>query len=172
MTTSIHFVRDLMTVGVPTCPLATPMRDVARRLLDSGQEALVVLDDEGHAAGVVSRDDLVRAYARDRWDEITAAQVMTEGVIEVPPDIPVAAAALIMRDYGVRAVFLMHNADGITYPAAMLTYFHLLRHLAAEGEADLDDLGIRAAREAPLAAFFKRRDEARRQSRAPSPSDE
>lgn len=168
MTSTIQFVRDLMKVGVPTCPLVTPMRDIVRRILDADLEALVVLDQEGHAAGVVSRDDLVRAYARANWDDLTAETIMTEGVIEVPPDIPVAAAAQIMRDHGVRAVFLMHNADGITYPAAMLTYYHLLRHLVADDEADLSDLGIRAEREAPLETFIKRRDEARRQSRSES----
>jgi CBS domain-containing protein len=112
----------------------------------------------------------VRAYVRDNWDDLTAETIMTEGVLEIPPDIPLAAAAQIMRDHGVRIVFLMHNADGITYPAAMLTYYHLLRHLAAPNRSELTDLGIRAAREAPLEAFFKRRDEARR--RALSPNEE
>ncbi len=167
MTRIIRLVRDLMTVGVPTCPLTSPLIEITRALLDRDLEAVVVLNEEGHAAGVVSRDDLVRAYARDRWDDLTAEDIMTEGVIEVPPDIPVAAAALIMQDQGVRVVFLMHNAEGISYPAAMLTYTHLLRHLAASDGSGLKDLGIRAEREAPLEAFFKRRDEARRRAGSP-----
>jgi CBS domain-containing protein len=172
MTDDIRLVRDLMKVGVPTCPLTTPMIEIVRLLLDRDLEAVVVLDGEGHAQGIVSRDDLVRAYARDRWDELTAEHIMTEGVIEVPPDIPLAAAAQIMRDHGVRAVFLMHNADGITYPAAMLTYNHLLRHLAAPDRSELNDLGIRAEREAPLEAFIKRRDEARKRALSPREHEE
>ena len=172
MTGPIHLVRDLMTVGVPTCPYTTPMIEIVRLLLDRDFEAVVVLDGEGHAGGVVSRDDLVRAYARDNWDGLTAENIMTEGVIEVPPDIPLAAAALIMRDQGVRAVFLMHNADGITYPAAMLTYTHLLRHLAAPDRSELKDLGIRAEREAPLEAFIKRRDKARKRALSPHNDEE
>jgi hypothetical protein len=90
---------------------------------------------------------------------------MTEDMPQVPPDIPLTAAAQIMRDLGVRIVFMVHNADGITYPAAMLSYRHLLRHLAAGTEGELKDLGIKAEREAPLETFMRRRDEARRKTR-------
>ena len=126
-------------------------------------EGAVVLDAQGHAAGAVTRDDLVRAYALGDYESLTAEQVMQDGVQEVPPDIPLTAAAQIMQDRGVRIVFLMHNAAGISYPAAMLSYRHLLRHLAMEDTEDLHDLGIKASREAPLDSFYKRRDEALRQ---------
>jgi CBS domain-containing protein len=162
---NITLVRDLMTVGVPTCPPDTSITAITRLLLEHDHEGVVVLDHEGHAVGVVSQDDLVRAYARDDRASLTAEKMMTEGVPQVPPDIPLTAAAQIMRDLGVRIVFLMHNADGITYPAALLSYRHLLRHLAAGDDADLKDLGIRAEREAPLETFIRRRDEARRKTR-------
>jgi CBS domain-containing protein len=164
--TGIRLVRDLMTVGVKTCPPHTPVVEIAHLLLDQDLEAVVVLDQEGHAVGVVSRDELVRAYAREDGATLTAEAVMREGVHEIPPDIPLAAAAQIMQDLGIRVLFLMHNADGITYPAAMLSYKHLLRHLAAQDDADLKDLGIRAERESPIEAFIKRRDAARKQAQS------
>jgi CBS domain-containing protein len=166
----IQLVRDLMTVGVLTCALDTPISDVARLLLEADLEGLIVLDDEGHAAGMVSQDELVQAYARDDARGLTAEKIMSETVPEIPPDIPLAAAAQIMQDRHVRVFFLMHHSDGISYPAAMLSYRHLLRHLAALESSDLKDLGIRAEREAPLKAFMKRREEARR--RAISPEEE
>lgn len=172
MVDTIRLVRDLMKVGVPTCPLTTPMLEIARLMLDNDWEGVVVLDKEGHGAGVVSRDDLIRAYARDNWHKLTAEMIMTEGLVEIPPNIPLAAAAQIMQDQGVRVVFLTHNADGIIYPAAMLTYHHLLRHLAAQERGELKDLGIRAEREAPLEAFIKRRDEARNRALSPHNDEE
>ena len=69
-----------------------------------------------------------------------------------------------MQDKGIRILFLMHHAGGIEYPAAMLTYKHLLRHLAMENPDDLADLGIKAVRESPLETFYKRRDDARRRA--------
>jgi len=134
-------------------------------MLEQDLEAIVVLDHDGHAVGVVSRDDLVRAYTRADCQSLTAEAVMTDGVPQVPPDIPLAAAAQIMQDRGVRAVFLMHHAGGIAYPAAMLSYTHLLRHLSAQEDDELRDLGIRKDRQSPIETFKQRRDAARRRSR-------
>jgi CBS domain-containing protein len=161
---SPKLVRDLMSVGVLTCSPDTSIVELTRILLEKELEAAVVLDDQGHAVGVVSRDDLVRAYSEDEYAELAAEDVMQDGVPQVPPDIPLSAAAKIMQDQGVRIVFMMHHAGGIEYPAAMLSYTHLLRHLAAEDTADLADLGIEAARESPLETFIRRRNEARRRA--------
>jgi hypothetical protein len=90
---------------------------------------------------------------------------MRPDVPAVPPDIPLTAVAQIMQDMGVRVVYMTHHAGGIEYPAAYLTYKHLLRHLAARDEEELKDLGIKAEREAPLETFFRRRDEALRRAK-------
>jgi CBS domain-containing protein len=159
---SPQLVRDLMTVGVLTVPPDTPLGDVAGLMLDKDAEGIVVVDGKGHGVGIVTRDELVRGYAHPRADALTAGDVMREGVPELPPDIPLQAAASLMQDMGLRIVFLMHNANGIIYPAAVLSYTHILRHLAAQGEGDLRDLGIDAEREAPLDTFKKKQDAARR----------
>jgi CBS-domain-containing membrane protein len=161
--TTPFLVRDLMTVGVLTCSPSDTVQELARLLLETGQDAVVVLDPEdGNALGVVSQDDLVSVYGREGAHLLKAEDVMVEGMIQAPPDIPLTAAAQIMRDKGVRAIFLTHHAGGIIYPAAVLTYTHLLRHLSASGLEDLKDLGIKAARQAPLETYLKRREEARK----------
>lgn len=157
-------VRDLMTVGVATCPPDTPVVDIARFLLEKGLEGMVVLDQDGQAVGVVSREELVKAYTRDNVHDLVAEDVMAEGMHEVPPDIPLTAAAQLMQDMGTRIVFLTHNANGIIYPAAMLSYRHFLRHLAAEDDTELRDLGIKAERRSPIEIFIEKRDAARRQA--------
>jgi CBS domain-containing protein len=161
-------VRDLMTVGVTTCSPDTPIVEVTRLLLECDLEGVVVLDLEGHSIGVISRDELVQAYARDDSRELTAEAIMSDGVPQIPPDIPLTAAAQLMQDLGVRVVFLMHHAGGIEWPAAALSYKHLLRHLAAEEEDELSDLGIAAARQSPLEMFIQKRDDARRKTQRPT----
>ena len=84
--------------------------------------------------------------------------LMTVGVVTCFEETPVA----IMQDQGTRALFLMHHAGGIEYPAAVPSYYYLLRYLAADSDEELHDLGITAARQAPLEAFVNRRDAARR----------
>jgi predicted transcriptional regulator len=168
LASSPRLVRDLMTVGVLSCPPETPLSEVARLLLERDLEGVVVLDGMGNAAGVITQDELVQGYAAPGGPEaLTAQDVMRPDIPEVPTDIPLKAAAQLMQDRGVRIFFMMHHDKGIAWPAAILSYRHLLRHLAAEGEEDLRDMGIRAGREAPLEAFFRRRDAARQQNRQP-----
>jgi CBS domain-containing protein len=157
-------VRDLMVVGVETCRPGTPIIDIVRLLLKKNLESIVVLDAAGHGSGVVSQDDLVAAYSRDDTAELKAEDIMCDEVPQVPPEIPLKAAAQIMQDQGVRQVFVVHHADGVIYPAASLSYNQLLRHLAANDEDNLVDLGTHATREAPLETFVRKRDQARRQA--------
>ena len=42
----MKLVRDLMTVGVPTCKINTPVVDIARFLIENNVEEMVVLKDE------------------------------------------------------------------------------------------------------------------------------
>ena len=158
-------MRDLMTVGVPTCAPDVLVLDLARRMLEKDWEAVVVLSSEdGHALGVISRDDLIKVYTQDGAKSLKAEDIMRDGVPQVPPEIPLTAAAHIMQDMGVRALFLMHHSAGIEYPAAVITYHHILRHLTARSEEELRDLGIKAERESPIETFTRRRGEARRRA--------
>ena len=163
---SPKLVRDLMTVGVVTCSPQTPVGDVARLLLEKGLEAVIVLDtEEGHALGIVGQDELIQAYTRSEVHSLKAEDIMSDGVPQVPPDIPILAAAQLMQDKGVRVLYLMHHSGGVIYPAGMISYQHILRHLAARNEDELNDLGIYAERKSPLQAFILRRDAARVQNR-------
>jgi predicted transcriptional regulator len=159
-----QLVRDLMTVGVVTCLPETSIVDIARIMLDSDIEAIVVLE-EGNALGVIGQDELIKAFTRPDHARLTAEQILREGMPQVPADIPLTAAAQYMLDQKVRALFLMHHAAGVEYPAAMISFRHLLRLMAARNPEELNDLGIEAERQSPLETFLKRRDAARRINR-------
>jgi CBS domain-containing protein len=157
-------VRDLMTVGVPTCKWETPIVDIARFLLEKNVEAMCVLDAEGHGIGVVGADELVWAYAKEGYETLTAEDIMSEGVPELPADISLAVAAQMMKDRGIRVAYMLHNSAGIIYPAAYISYRHILRHMAAKDESELKDLGLAAERKSPIEQFIARRDEARKKA--------
>lgn len=161
-----HLVRDLMTVGVLTCTPQATVPEIAKLLLDHDLDEVIVLDD-GKALGVVGQDDLVAAFTRQEAKSLTAVEVMREGVPQIPPDIPLTAAAQIMRDQGIRTFFLMHHAAGIEYPAAAISYKHILRLLAAEDSEELKDLGIKAERVLPLEEFIKKREASRERNIKP-----
>jgi CBS domain-containing protein len=157
-------VRDLMTVGVPTCKWDIPIKDIARFLLEHHVEAMCVLDAEGHGVGVVGEQELVAAYGREDLESLKAEDVMSEGVPELPAELPLAAAAQMMKDKGIRTAYMLHNSAGIIYPAAFISYRHLLRHMAAQDDSELKDLGLAAERKSPIQTFIEKRDEARRKA--------
>jgi len=161
---SPKLVRDLMTIGIPTCKANTSVVDIARFLIDNNLEEMVVLGDEGEGIGICGYKELVKAYSRDNVRELTAEEVMAEGVPELPSDIPLTLAAQLMQDKNIRVAYMNHNSAGIIYPAASISYKHLVRHLAAENEDELKDLGFKAKRKAPLEQFIERRDLARKKA--------
>lgn len=153
-----------MTVGVPTCKWDTPVKDIARFLLENNVEAMCVLDVEGHGIGIVGYEELINAYAKEKFEGLTAEEVMSEGVPKLQTDIPLIVAAKMMQDKGIRIAYMIHNSAGIIYPAAFISYRHILRYLAAKGDEELKDLGLAAERKSPLEQFIERRDEARRKA--------
>lgn len=158
-------VRDLMKVGVATCAPETLVSDIAHVMREQGIDAVIVLDpEEGHGLGYISQNELVDAFIREGANarNLTAEQVMRENIPQVPPDIPLQAAYQIMRDSGVRVLFLMHQAGGVQYSAASLSYSHLIRYLDAKNDSEVADLGISSERKSPLEAFIEKRDAARK----------
>jgi CBS domain-containing protein len=125
---------------------------------------MVVLGEEGEGVGVCGYKELVKAYGREGVQTLTAEEVMSEGVPELPADISLNVAAQIMRDKYIRVAYMTHNSAGIIYPAASISYKHLVRHLAARDEAELKDLGIEAERKSPIDVFIERRDQARKKA--------
>jgi len=160
----MKLVRDLMTIGVPTCKTTTLVADIARFLLDNNFEEMVVLGTEGEGVGVVGYDELVNAYHRENIRELTAEQIMREGVTELPSDIPLTVAAQMMKDKKVRVAYMNHNSAGIIYPAASISYKHIVRHIAAKNESELKDLGLAAERKSPVEIFIERKNEARKKA--------
>ena len=160
-----ELARDLMTVGVRTCSPRMPLGDLARLLLEEDLESVVVLGQEGHAVGVVGRDEVIAAYARYGVSGLAVEDVMCAAIPQIPPDLPLTAAAQLMRDKKVRALYLLHHGGGIEYPSAVISYKHLLRLVAARSADDLRDLGARAERETPLEAFRRKAEAGQRAAR-------
>ncbi|MCX6082945.1 MAG: CBS domain-containing protein [Chloroflexi bacterium] len=157
-------VRDLMSVGVPTCKTTTKIVDIAKYILEHNIEEMVVLGTEGEGVGIVGYEELVSTYCRENENSLNAEDIMREGVPELPADISLSLAAQMMKDKGIRVAYMTHNAAGIIYPAALISYKHILRHLAAKDDSELKDLGLAADRKSPIETFLERRDEARRKA--------
>jgi CBS domain-containing protein len=112
-------VRDVMTQSVKTVRPETPLKEVARLLLDTGISGVPVVGVEGTVLGVVSEADFLikeqgagavrhrrlssllgeGAEARSQLDKLsasTAGQAMTVPAVTVPPTFAITDAAALM----------------------------------------------------------------------------
>lgn len=110
-------VADIMSRDVITVKPSASIEHAARLMVDHGVSGLPVVDDAGAVVGIITeRDLIVRQKPRERapWWKLffqdaeqlareyqkargtTVAEVMTQPVVHVTPDTPIAAAAAIL----------------------------------------------------------------------------
>lgn len=114
----------------------TPLTVVLGRLDDLAISALLVRDREGRAAGTISRSDLLRV-GRERAKTLgtpllldipegTAGDAMTEGVVSVSAEAPLAEAARRMAGAHIHRVFVQEKAELV----GVVTTREILRELS------------------------------------------
>ena len=118
-------VRDIMTIGVPVCRDDETCGAVRARLEKHPVPVVVALDEDGMACGWLTLARLAEAAPAEQ-----VGAVMEEDIPTVPPDIPAAAAAQLMRDQGVDYLFLMHSWPGEPRPSAVISRQAIERRLA------------------------------------------
>jgi len=103
-----------MTIGVPVCRDSESCAAVAARLT-AAMPVVVALDEDGMACGWLTRRTLLENQFQ------LAGDVMDEEIPTVGPEVPLAAAAHIMRERGTDFLFLMHDWPGEPRPSAVLS---------------------------------------------------
>jgi len=90
-----------MTSEIVTVTTDTSVREAVDVLIDEGIGSLVVVDEDGHLAGVVTSTDFLEVISADELGtDATVDQYMTEEVMTVDPrdSIQVVAASMITND--------------------------------------------------------------------------
>jgi CBS domain-containing protein len=95
--------------------------------------ALVVVDEGGDAAGVISRTDLVNArfiqpYLK-HWPGMTAEHLMSKPVIKVAPDTTITDAAKLLRERHIHRLVVVEESGGHVKPVGILSVTDLARHV-------------------------------------------
>jgi CBS domain-containing protein len=122
-------VRDVMHRKVISCRVDTPLKDVARRMDAERINALVVVDESGDLAGVLSQTDLVKVSEQD-WQNMVAEDVMTEDVVTIVADIPVLAAVELMVDNQIHRVVITQGGLAPRRPVGVLSMTDVVHEMA------------------------------------------
>lgn len=126
-------VREWMHPGVITCAPTSPVDEVASTMTGHDVSALVVIDADGYAVGVISRTDLVNAtfvqpYFR-HWKGMVARHLMSAPVVSVRADSSVAEAAALMRERRIHRVVVTALEGARERPVGILSATDLVGRL-------------------------------------------
>jgi len=130
--TSEKSVEAWMHRGVVSCSPETPVEEVAKTMDSEDVSALVVVGEDGNAIGVISRTDLVNArfvqpYMK-HWRGMSAAHLMSQPVVSVPPDASVRQAARLMQERKVHRVVVGVREGERLKPVGILSVTDLAKH--------------------------------------------
>lgn len=104
-------IRTVMTADPVTCQAATPVREVARVMLENDCGLVPVIDEGGRAVGTVTdRDIALRVVAEGRDPaQCTAGDCMTSPVSSVGIDASLADALSMMESEQIRRVLVVDS---------------------------------------------------------------
>jgi CBS domain-containing protein len=109
-----QLVRDVMTSGVETVSLGTPIKDVAQRMKQRDSGAMVVTDDSNDVVGIVTdRDIAVRAAAEGKPLTTPVGEIVSKEVTTVSPDDKAVEAVKRMRQHAVRRLPVVSNGKPV-----------------------------------------------------------
>jgi CBS domain-containing protein len=127
-------VGEAMHPGVVTCPLETPLRDVARLMALYRIHAVVAFGEDGDDVdgaglwGVVSDLDLVCAAVPGRLEDLTARGTAVTPAVTIARDDTLQHAAQLMSEHEVTHLIVVDS--GRTRPVGVLSTLDLARALA------------------------------------------
>jgi len=141
---------DMMTRNVVFAHPDTPLRKIARQMLDGGFSGMPVVDDEGKVIGMITEGDLVRwteeFTPRARWwldmladghdlspeflqtitqEHARARAAMSQTVVGVSEDTPIRDVAKLLSERGIKRVPVIRDGR----PVGILTRRDLVRAL-------------------------------------------
>lgn len=121
-----------MHEGVIACQRDTPVEEVAKTMETKDISALVVVDDQGDAIGVISRTDLVNArfvqpYLK-HWRGMTAEHLMSNPVISVSPDTSIDVAVRRLQEKRIHRLVVVEESAGHIRPVGILSVTDLAKH--------------------------------------------
>lgn len=121
-----------MSRSFVTCTVDTPLDELARRLERAKATAIIIVDELGELAGIISRTDLARVYVSGDYDKL-AEDIMTSDVITISPHIPVKAAVQLMLDKKIHQLVIQHARPAPSRPVGMLSLNDIIRLMGESG---------------------------------------
>lgn len=95
--------------------------------------ALVVVDDEGYLAGIITRTDILRTYRQhEDWATQPVEKVMSRDVVTVTPTDKLGHVVDLLLDKTIHRVVAVKEEDGRKRPVMVISASDLVYYLVKE----------------------------------------
>jgi CBS domain-containing protein len=126
-------VLEAKRFGYHCCSPDTPLVEAVTKMVEHDISCLVVTDPDGHLAGIITRNDVLRGYlASDEWQHLPVGNYMTSDVITVTPEDLLSTVANLLVDHHIHRVVVMREENGQQKPVAVVSATDLIYHMMKE----------------------------------------
>ena len=128
-------VMQAKRLGVLTCSPGDTLAAAAQRMTGEDVSALVVVDEEGGLAGIISRTDLLRAWEKGgAWADRRVEQHMSRNVVTVELDTTLGEVTDLLLEERIHRVVVVRREGDKIRPVGVVSaadiVYHMLKHEA------------------------------------------
>ncbi|OGO34217.1 MAG: hypothetical protein A2W35_03615 [Chloroflexi bacterium RBG_16_57_11] len=111
----------------------TSLAEATQRMVEEDVSALVVTDEDGYLAGILSRIDVIRAaLLHVDWGERQVEEFMNHEVVTVPMHATLRDVGEILLDHRIHRVVMVREEAGKKQPLSIISAADLVYHLAKD----------------------------------------
>jgi CBS domain-containing protein len=128
-------VTEAKRFGVFSCGKLKTLGEAARIMVKEDISALVVVDDEGCLAGIITRTDLLRAYVSSLdWEAGIVGSYMNPNVVTVTPQTRLTQVAEMLLEKQIHRVVVVREEHGKLHPISVVSAADVVYHMVAVAE--------------------------------------
>jgi CBS domain-containing protein len=124
-----ELVRDLMRLGAVTCPLDTPVKEVAQIMVVNRIRYVVVTGEHNAVAGIISARSILKAWGKD-LDKTTAEDILLPYTVATTPDTPLVDAIKMMQKRRIQHLVIVADHPIHKRVVGILSASDVVRHMA------------------------------------------
>lgn len=126
-------VLEAKRYGIHSCQPSDSLLQAAQKILERDISALVVVDEKGGLAGIISRTDLLKACMEDEgWSTKSVKAYMSTDVVTVTPQTLLREVAKLLLENHIHRVVVVREEDGLQIPVAVLSDGDFIYHMVKE----------------------------------------
>jgi CBS domain-containing protein len=116
--------------GVFSCSKDNTLSEAAQRMVEEDISALVVVDENGFLAGIITRTDLIRALVSlEDWEKHKVSSLMSPEVVTVTAQTNLLRVAEILLEQQIHRVVAVREEDGKKRPISVVSAADIVYHM-------------------------------------------